>query len=165
MAVSTSPRNVTLMDQAGIFWWNTSTIICHTCPLHPLEWKKNLHDKNFKNRKNIKNQVFRYIEQYTFKTPPCPCALLKRCQSSQGILFRLLITPLPHSSFYINLPVCIGLQSSLLVARWGTAWWVTYFIKPTTSSNFLSWIFFNTLKTIYRFNAISIKIPVSFLQN
>ena len=31
-AVSTSPRNVILIDQSGIFWSSTSKVICHVGP-------------------------------------------------------------------------------------------------------------------------------------
>lgn len=65
-------------------------------------------------------------------------------------IFLLLITSLPHHPVYKRLPFCITPPSTSLLARWDAACFMNHLIRPTRSSNLVSWIlgFLNTGKVI-----------------
>lgn len=65
-------------------------------------------------------------------------------------IFLWLVTSLPHHPVYKRLPFCVTPLSTSLLARWDAACFMNHLIRPTRSSNLVSWIlvFFNTGKII-----------------
>ena len=91
IAVSISPRHISLINQSGSFWLSTSKATCHVGLLYPSKRKKR-------------------------QSSRLPSLKLKRSPGLKIILsFLLLITPSPHPSSYKKLCVlynCSKLTSS-----------------------------------------------------
>lgn len=80
------------------------------------------------------------------KTPP-PSSPLGKMTLPGTFLVNNFLAHLPSHE---NLPFCSPLQSSLLLARWDSAWFMNH-LKPIGLSNLVSWrLFFNDSKDMKR---------------
>ena len=102
---------------------------------------KSLRNMNFKQSSWIflinTNEVICMIKVPTFPFP------WKMAWPQITLSFLLLILSYPTLLPYKSLLVCAAhAQSPLLVARWDAAWFMSHWMKPISSSNFLSRILF-----------------------